>query len=185
MCLCVCCIACAPRHSAAPLVLSNCKNWSTWNWLIPDCWLISELIDLCSPPPTTSFCLSLSPLLFSAYALKLLCHIWSLSKIIRVHSLTLSFPSLGIFLKYPEYSLSSYPFTPYTCSFNPAPFPALLNLTWKTVTNKTAFWRPFRFLQFVETPGNLSHCQPKKKLPPQTPGPSDLQQYCFDRALYL
>lgn len=32
------------------------KNCATWNWLIPDCWLISELIDLHSslspwPPP--------------------------------------------------------------------------------------------------------------------------------------
>lgn len=52
-CKCVCTVLCVLPDTAQPLMFYLIgKNCSTWNWLIPDCWLISELIDLCSPTPT-------------------------------------------------------------------------------------------------------------------------------------
>lgn len=144
-CDCVCTVLNVLPDSAQPLMLYLIgKNCSTWNWLIPDFWLIRELIDLCSSLLFPSFC----PLFFCK------CNQSSL----HMHCLlplSLTFPSLFFSfntqkppLLFSIYSLSTL--------FEPQPpLPALLTLTWKTVTNKTPFWRPFRFLQSVETPGNL------------------------------
>lgn len=83
-----------------------------------------------------------------------------------MHSLPLALPFLS--LNYPEIASSFLLHVVLTHALStPTPSPALWTLTWNTVTNKTPFWRPFRFLQLVETPGNLSRYQPIKKLPPQ------------------
>lgn len=134
------------------------KNCATWNWLIPDCWLISELIDLHSslspwPPP----CSLVFPFL------KHLLHVClAVYKKIKMPLCLDFFLSFGFC--FPLSHLLTY------AHWSPAPHPAPLTPTWPTVTNKTSLlealqmpavsWKPrqpFPLLTYKETSSQAPH----------------------------